>query len=568
MAHGPQWKRRRHRRQWLRVVGYVALSLDLLLSFLSTDPDLLTDTALHLERVADSHMTGTTPPGSWAAPSRPPSRVKSRSSATVTPPLVDWNEGAPKNKAEEQAQLLQAIRASGVDSTGSMVDYFSQDTHRPDAHNTNYASDADIPSLRPASRGRLRPATRPESEYNMQQWSMVPLYGASDNSAPDAVLPSMRKRDVGAGAPAFLTQEEPMCDTDRLGGLVTILHSIPLARNLLLCIGDVPGSYGHSQDWWKGAEIVDSARWDTIDIAHELHRLLAFLDETDRSHGSVGALHKAIEQIIAEDASKGIESRLYDLLSQAFRTTIRPLLHEARPMTVGGALCDDDEEPTVFGYTVFEGPEAMAHTATLEEVWDRTVWHQALDATTKAWDPALQTSVLAAMGEIMAVEIRREANDVHLSIPPVWYPERYLESRKDVALRMQKLWLWSVRRLAELDDLADQKLYWRSSRGVAHELAGICRHAIDELRRQVVAVEGRARFRTLTTESDWDEAKVEAAEAADARAFLTAEERMRVRKLEGCICLHERRIAETTQLKKSELLSLRALFYNPTADFY
>ena len=91
----------------------------------------------------------------------------------------------------------------------------------------------------------------------------------------------------------------------KVGGLLTIMHEIPRARNILLCIGSAAATYGHNNDWWKGEEILSpealaklhrGLSWDfaqhksSTDLDEEIHRLLAFLDSTERGYGSISAL--------------------------------------------------------------------------------------------------------------------------------------------------------------------------------------------------------------------------------------------------------------------------------------
>jgi hypothetical protein len=146
------------------------------------------------------------------------------------------------------------------------------------------------------------PATR--DEYGPEYQIVATNNGFSSNESNSA-RPSKRKRQ--AGEPAFLIQGPGFSSAPkhRLGAILTILHEIPLARNTLLKLGEAPATYGHNSLWWTGQGIVPQHQLEAIQrnewqemtprelgaaFNAEVHRLMAFLDLTDRSYGSVGAL--------------------------------------------------------------------------------------------------------------------------------------------------------------------------------------------------------------------------------------------------------------------------------------
>src|SRR3569833_754378 len=134
------------------------------------------------------------------------------------------------------------------------------------------------------------PATK--DAYDPNQWAMVTTSKQSPEPGP-----SGRKR--GEGQPAFLRCRWFGWVVFRLGGILTILHAIPSARNVLVELGSTPpAGYGSSSERWKGNPIIRPAapsdvQWGATaeaDFAEELHRLMAFLDSTDRSYGTADGL--------------------------------------------------------------------------------------------------------------------------------------------------------------------------------------------------------------------------------------------------------------------------------------
>ncbi|RYP90200.1 hypothetical protein DL770_003663 [Monosporascus sp. CRB-9-2] len=199
------------------------------------------------------------------APTRPPSRANNRS------PLV---EGAPTNHAEEDAALQRALAESAAESGVA-----PQETGVVD-------NSTAVKYFGPANR----------TDYDSSQWAMVPTKASTEITTTDP-RPSLRKRQPGA--PAFIRQTKGCL----LGSLLSIFHEIPLVRNILLSFPTPARSYGHNSEWWKGQPILKPEalaammRGEQVegDDAHpafneELHRLMAFLDKTDRSYCTVDAL--------------------------------------------------------------------------------------------------------------------------------------------------------------------------------------------------------------------------------------------------------------------------------------
>jgi hypothetical protein len=134
------------------------------------------------------------------------------------------------------------------------------------------------------------PATR--SQYESGKWDMVL---AGQTSVTEIVVdpePAERKRDLDV--PAFL---KPSVEDHRLGALLTIYHEIPLIREIFLPRAgqDQAPNYGYDKEWWTGKAIdIPTVFGEDVtppnEVNMELQRLMAFLDKTDRSYGSIEAL--------------------------------------------------------------------------------------------------------------------------------------------------------------------------------------------------------------------------------------------------------------------------------------
>ncbi|GAB1314402.1 Ubiquitin interaction domain-containing protein [Madurella fahalii] len=226
----------------------------------------------------DSQVIYGTEPNTFygaGAPSRPPSRTNNRSpmSRLVDITASEFRTDTPSNRQEEEAQLQQALaeslqgsgiqspQMSGVTSNGDTSVYFG-------------------------------PANRPD--YDPDEWAMVRL--KNDWKDPE---PSLRMRKPGM--PVFLRCPADSWEKHRIGALLMIFHEIPAARNALLQSGEPPAyGYGNNNNWWKGEAILPPGSEDEEGgwgpqphWSDELHRLMAFLEASERSYGTAELLSRA-----------------------------------------------------------------------------------------------------------------------------------------------------------------------------------------------------------------------------------------------------------------------------------
>lgn len=195
--------------------------------------------------------------------------------------------------------------------------------HTPQETGITMSHDVIIPTELPF----FGPANR--EAYDPDQWAMV-------RASPEVLEPPPSGRKREPGVPVFLRSRRSGIEASSLGALLTILHAIPAARNALLRSGLQPATYGQNPEWWKGGRIeplglpdndgirmatttttttvttIDSDEDDTDssnisdggrlnsgpkmdsefvrDFVEEVHRLMAFLDNTDRAYGTADNL--------------------------------------------------------------------------------------------------------------------------------------------------------------------------------------------------------------------------------------------------------------------------------------
>ncbi len=266
----------------------------------------------------------------------------------------------------------------------------------------------------------LQKATK--QSLNPQQTGIVNATGREYLLDPE---PEGRRRMKGE--PAFI---KPLRYEDFSASLITILYTIPQCRHALLSRrADKPlHDYGYNVHWWEGEPIEtrhtldcsDSQAWNAPEEFHELQRLMTFLHGTNRSYGSIGALHKYLD----DDKNRGVPSWSVNDLA-----CLRPW-EKAAKSTLGLPMFitqvrDTSVEPWIsksvwhFDITTKHGRKA----GTLYDSLDDWFWSKRSDA-----HPTPSTCI-ESCAPVIVMRIRNDhqaAQTRNISVPATWYADRYL----------------------------------------------------------------------------------------------------------------------------------------------
>ncbi|KAI1802939.1 hypothetical protein F4811DRAFT_526987 [Daldinia bambusicola] len=382
-----------------------------------------------------------------AAPTRPPSRANNTSSY-----------GAPANAAEEDANLERALAESAAESGIQLQEAGIVDNE---------------PNLK-----YFGPANRPE--YDTEQWAMVPTKATVDPVTADPP-PSRRKRDPDA--PAFLRQTKD----HRVGFMLSIYHKIPVVRNILLQCGNPAKNYGHNSEWWKGQPILKHehltamAKGESIwgDEAHpefteELHRLMAFLDKTERSYGTVDGLidTKAIDpsfgswmpdvedkliEAIKEESPNNPACDLDPLITMGTILSCAPVQSEESPSESDVDGWGDEERDTPFLFLDLQlDHEQYQWVNTFYDALDNLLWTHALSLD-HPFPEDSNYAVLSKPAEVMTVRLGGTGLVKPCEMPAILYVDRYMKDRKDLALKFQSYMRLAKKKL-RLYDLLEASL--------------------------------------------------------------------------------------------------------------
>ncbi|PYH95322.1 ubiquitin interaction motif protein [Aspergillus ellipticus CBS 707.79] len=361
------------------------------------------------------------PDPSIAAPSRPPStlnlneRLSGADYPHNTPAPSQNNTDTSKGLSlaeQEERELQQAVAMSLNQNLGQQE--------------TGVTSTKD---------SKFSRATR--DHYEEGAWAMT-LFNSSSREIIISPDPADRKRREGE--PPFI---RPSQDNLYLSGFLTILHSIPLAREALMLRSRLLSNYGHDPQWWNGQPInlpkivtIHDAQdgdteWD--DIIYETQRIMALLDSTRRAFGSIDAL-ASLKSMASYDSDGSVSRFLESWQEAAIRAdqgnqlaTIFSSTAYKRPLSVYDTPIDKE-------FSTLNPFVEREHGQSLYDVLDHTMWS---DRPGEELDDVW----LEHVAEVFTIKLDGADKPLDVKIPAVFYPDRYLAASRDLArdFRTQRL---------------------------------------------------------------------------------------------------------------------------------
>lgn len=294
-----------------------------------------------------------------------------------------------------------------------------------------------------------------QDHYEENAWAMTLL-----NTEEVVLSPDPKDRKRAEGEPAFI---RPNPEDLYLGGILTIFHNIPLAREALLLRHKRLVDYGHEAEWWNGHAInlpkivtvndekdTDSD-WD--DIIHETQRLMCFMDSTKRAFGSSDSLAKIKSMSPMSADSEDTITRFMEAWNDAamkadpgnpLTTIFTSKAYKYEPAN------DPAHEPGHESKELFTFEPAVDNPQgdTLYDVLDSALWNdnpgQELDDT---W--------LEYVAEVLVIKLdaSQKPNPVEVEIPLVFYPDRYLSGCREIAREFRRKGLEIQGEILKLEQL-------------------------------------------------------------------------------------------------------------------
>jgi hypothetical protein len=367
--------------------------------------------------------------GTSMAPSRPPSRANNRSPMSRMADMTtnDFPSVAPNNQHDEDA-LVQRAMMESLKSSNS-----PQGLPPPPPQQSGVTPSAD-------SGVHFGPANR--DEYKTEEWAMV----STKRREPD---PDVSARKRTPDTPVFLRcRDDSGWNAHRVGGVLTILHAIPAARNAFLRTGVQPRyGYGSNPEWWKGTAILPPDRlalkesqasdvWDSPNVyppwSDELHRLVAFLDNTERSYGTADILAEATSGLTA---SGDRERDFFEELSQdsslagaVFRATFDAI-------TTTGESSTTQEMNFAVLLSEFS-KEQLFMAESLYSIWDMMFYTHA--GGSSEGPESSQIASITNPPEVLTFRIGADGLPTAIDIPETLYIDRYLSSHLEEMRQIQR----------------------------------------------------------------------------------------------------------------------------------
>ena len=277
------------------------------------------------------------------------------------------------------------------------------------------------------------PAT--QNEYEREKWALVPSVKINTQTVLSDPEPGERQRDLDV--PAFL---KPGVNEHRLAGILTMYHSVPMTRELFVDREMLAMNYGSDQNWWNGSSAIKleplgtdpSAKLEG-EVRLELQRLMAFLDKTDRSYGSVEVLAAMGDVKRAQrnvPNCKEVESAVLEVWASDNKTKPSRVNKIFSHGVSSETRRDRDEE--VFAILELTLPEKDSNLETIYDIADHLLWPNFGSS-----NPA-ESAYLQHVADVFVFKLSRLSSDVKaLDIPVTWYPDRYMLENREAALEMR-----------------------------------------------------------------------------------------------------------------------------------
>jgi hypothetical protein len=287
------------------------------------------------------------------------------------------------------------------------------------------------------------PATR--EHYEASQWALTVPDPSTVEIIPDV---DIYERIRQSGEPVVM---RPTPDRDPLAPFISIIGHVPLARKVLIEMGEPLDDYGRDGTWWSGTPITrpeisdgesSSAEADKAALVYETQRLMVFMFHSTRLYGSVeplvqGKLLQNLESI--EDFKANTELSVVnnvDKFTAALSYAAKGVPNgEQAAQLFEGSVVYGNREISFYQLDVVINSETNGEPKDLYDAIDGMIWANDRNGEHK------DDFYLVKLPPILVMHIRNmdgRMRDLGVDIPPALYIDRYTEKYKDRVKQMRK----------------------------------------------------------------------------------------------------------------------------------
>ncbi|KAK1811636.1 hypothetical protein LTR12_013975 [Friedmanniomyces endolithicus] len=300
------------------------------------------------------------------------------------------------------------------------------------------------------------PATK--DSYDSARWAVVTTAQASSEVIPDADAEHRRNLH---GQPRFLKQ---LPDGDYLPNLLTICHGIAGTREAMLSRRTVQASYGQDVEWWRGHAIsmprivhtisgrpIDAESEDRDAMVAEVQRLMAFLDQSERSYASVVPLMQTAAVKEKHHATGTSQTWMASFL-EVWSTAITEPNGGDMFRTSWGL----DESRSHFDITT---PATEGEKSDLREIIDNMFWGAGADETMKLG--------LDRLADVLVLHLKspnKNASELGVRVHRELHMERYLQENREATADVRAAVVDSLTKVKRISAIEEKLTKWKHPR--------------------------------------------------------------------------------------------------------
>lgn len=301
-----------------------------------------------------------------------------------------------------------------------------------------------------------------KDHYEQNQWAMVRTSPANE-VVPDV---DVEHRNNVPGDPRLLKH---LPDGDYLANFLTICHAIAGAREAMLMRRLVRTSYGQDPDWWRGHQISmprvvhvengtpgepDPDKYD--ELITEVQRLMAFLDVSERSYASPGALTQA-EMIKNTSPSSTKSKTLLELFIEQWTFAATTKIGEMSGFfTTYTANVDNVRSRFPFTDLTTDAPEG--EKTDLSELMDGMFWGTDTDDMDASDNHVVQPAEILVM---RLRQTRAEATQLRVEVPAEFHMDKYLEENLDATIDARRQIAKGRTRIKKIGEVEKKLTTWK-----------------------------------------------------------------------------------------------------------